>query len=64
MTNPPDDLTRRHSVAETPDLFSDPVARAEAEARNGLQQFDLGLRIVEDALMRTLAKRRPRAKKG
>jgi Fic family protein len=41
---------RRHSVAATPDLISDPIAKAEAEARNGLLQFDLGLQIIEDAL--------------
>ena len=44
------DHDRRHSVAEAPRLIADPVALAEAEARNGLKQFDLGLRIIEDAL--------------
>lgn len=44
------DHDRRHSVAENPALIADPVALAEAEARNGLKQFDLGLRIIEDAL--------------
>ncbi|ALK11068.1 Fic family protein [Blastochloris viridis] len=42
--------TRRHSVAADAEVITDPKARAEAEARNGLRQFDLGLRIVEDAL--------------
>jgi Fic family protein len=50
MTNGNDDHPRRHSVADQPSLIFDPNARAEAEARNGLKQFDLGLRIVEDAL--------------
>ena len=52
MTNPPGDVPRRHSIAAVPDLISDPTALAEAEARNGLQQFDVGIRIVEDALAR------------
>lgn len=50
MANWESDKLRRHSVADQPSLVSDPTARAEAEARNGLRQFDLGLRIVEDAL--------------
>ena len=50
MTSPPDDLKRRHSVAEAAELINDPRSKAEAEARNGLRQFDLGLRIVEDAV--------------
>jgi Fic family protein len=50
VTSAPDEPARRHSVASAPELISDPVAKAEAEARNGLLQFDLGLRIVEDAL--------------
>jgi Fic family protein len=50
VTNAPDEPTRRHSVADTHDLIVDPLSKAEAEARNGLRQFDLGLRIVEDAL--------------
>lgn len=50
MTNPPDEDRRRHSVAGVPELIADPRTRAEAEARNGLRQFDLGLRIIDDAL--------------
>ncbi|MEF3367396.1 Fic family protein [Methylocystis sp. 9N] len=50
MTGQEKDNLRRHSVAGQPDLIIDPAARAEAEARNGLKQFDLGLRIIEDAL--------------
>jgi Fic family protein len=50
MANRESDKLRRHSVADQPSLVSDPTDRAEAEARNGLKQFDLGLEIVEDAL--------------
>ncbi|WP_280139931.1 hypothetical protein [Magnetospirillum fulvum] len=31
---------RRHSVALEADLIADPIAKAEAETRNGLRQFD------------------------
>ena len=41
---------RRHSLAEDIAIISDPTLRAEAEARNGLRQFDFGMRMVEDAL--------------
>ncbi len=44
------DLNRRHSVVESPDLITDETLKAETEARNGLRQFDLGMKIVEDAL--------------
>jgi Fic family protein len=50
VTSGEDNPARRHSVAAVPDLISDPIAKAEAEARNGLLQFDLGLQIIEDAL--------------
>jgi Fic family protein len=50
VTSGEDDPVRRHSVAAAPDLISDPISKAEAEARNGLLQFDLGLQIIEDAL--------------
>jgi hypothetical protein len=46
----PADDSRRHSVAEEVALITDDRLRAEAEARNGLRQFDLGMRAVEDAL--------------
>jgi Fic family protein len=39
---------QRHSVAFSADLITDPHARAEREARNGLLQFDTGMRIVEE----------------
>jgi Fic family protein len=44
------DTTRRHSVAEEVTLITDETLKAEAEVRNGLKQFDLGMRAVEDAL--------------
>jgi Fic family protein len=46
----PADEGRRHSEAEEPSLISDAQLRAEAEARNGLRQFDLGLRAIEDGI--------------
>ena len=39
---------QRHSVAFSADLVTDPQKRAEQEARNGLLQFDAGMRIVEE----------------
>lgn len=41
---------RRHSVASEPEVAQTDQQRAAAEARNGLAQFDLGLRIIEDAI--------------
>jgi Fic family protein len=43
------DITRRNSVAEEVTLITDETLKAEAEVRNGLKQFDLGMRAVEDA---------------
>lgn len=51
--------SRRHSVAEEASLISDPEARASAEARNGLRQFDAGMRIVEEAIERNAFRLRP-----
>jgi Fic family protein len=45
---PSDDPSDRHSKALTPDLITDPAARAELEARNALRQFDLSIRIVDE----------------
>jgi Fic family protein len=47
-----DEPTRRHSVAEEPSLIKGDKERAEAEARNGLRQFDAGMAAVQDALDR------------
>jgi hypothetical protein len=38
---------RRDSYALEPDLINDPQERAEAEARNGLRQFDAGLAAAQ-----------------
>jgi Fic family protein len=44
------DTPRRHSVAEDAPLILNVQERAEAEARNGLIQFDSGMAAVEDAI--------------
>lgn len=43
---------QRHSRALEPDLILDPQLKAEAEAKNGLRQYDLGIRIIETAIER------------
>jgi Fic family protein len=43
---------RRDSVAREPELLTDPVKRAEAEAANGLRQFDLGNAAAHEAIER------------
>lgn len=43
---------QRGSRALEPELVTDPVAKAEAEAKNGLRQYDAGLRAIETALER------------
>jgi Fic family protein len=43
---------QRHSHALEPDLIANPQLKAEAEAKNGLRQYDLGIRIVETAIER------------
>ncbi|GJE59280.1 Fic family protein [Methylobacterium trifolii] len=43
---------RRDSRALEPDLIADATARAEAEARNGLRQYDAGIQTVQAALDR------------
>lgn len=42
----------RHSQALDADLIADPLERAEAEARNGLRQYDHGIAVVQQALDR------------
>ena len=46
------DQEQRHSRALEPDLIHDPQLKAEAEAKNGLRQYDLGIRIIETAIER------------
>jgi Fic family protein len=43
-----DPITERHSEALTPELITDPTAKAEREARNGLQQFDTAIKLIEE----------------
>ena len=40
----------RHSRALEPELIQDPQLKAEAEAANGLRQYDLAVRAIHDAL--------------
>jgi Fic family protein len=49
---------RRDSYALEPDLIKDPQERAEAEARNGLRQFDAGLAAAQSAIERQFFKLR------
>lgn len=53
------DHAQRHSRALDAELLADPQAKAEAEARNGLRQFDYGIQIVHQALERGAFKLRP-----
>jgi Fic family protein len=50
---------RRDSRALEPDLITDPQQKAEAEARNGLRQYDAGIAIIQTALERPPFKLRP-----
>ena len=59
MTTPGPENDKRDSRALEPQLISDPKARAEAEARNGLRQFDAGITAVQLALERSEFKLRP-----
>ena len=43
---------RRDSLAREPELIVDPIKRAEAEAANGLRQFDLEKSIAQEAIDR------------
>jgi len=47
-----DEPTARHSKADVASLVSDEDERAKLEARNALQQFDLVLKLINDALSR------------
>lgn len=49
----------RHSRALEPDLISDPQLKAEAEAANGLRQYDFAEKSVYQALERQPFKLRP-----
>ncbi|NTC94124.1 cell filamentation protein Fic, partial [Agrobacterium tumefaciens] len=56
------DEDRRHSVASEAYLISNEQERAEAEARNGLIQFDQACQMILDAIEKGAAwKLRPSA---
>lgn len=57
MTEPTNE--RRDSKALEPELLKDPIAKAEAEARNGLRQYDVGIKAIQTALDRGSFKLRP-----
>jgi Fic family protein len=42
----------RHSRALEPEIITDPQAKAEAEARNGLRQYDYSVQAIQEALDR------------
>lgn len=50
---------QRHSRALEADLIVDPVEKAEAEALNGLRQYDYGLEVIRQAIERNAFKLRP-----
>ena len=50
---------KRPSHALEPELITDPQVKAEAEAANGLRQYDAGIQAVQAALERDLFKLRP-----
>lgn len=52
-------IEKRDSRALEPQLITDPHARAEAEARNVLRQYDAGLATIQNALERGSFKLRP-----
>lgn len=51
-------IEKRDSRALEPELISDPRAKAEAEARNGLRQYDAGIAAIQTALERNSFKLR------
>lgn len=52
-------IEKRDSRALEPQLITDPLARAEAEARNVLRQYDAGIATVQSALERSSFTLRP-----
>lgn len=48
----------RHSHALEPELIKDPTARAEAEARNGLRQYDYAVQAIQETIDRGFFKLR------
>jgi len=58
MTEPTSE-PQRHSRADDAELLRDPAARAAAEARNGLRQYDLAVQIILQAVERGSFRLRP-----
>jgi Fic family protein len=56
---PRDEGEQRHSRALEPELIADPQAKAEAEARNGLRQYDAAIGAIQQAIDRKAFKLRP-----
>jgi Fic family protein len=54
-----DERDRRDSRALEPELISDPLARAAAETRNGLRQYDAAIATIQSALDRGSFRLRP-----
>lgn len=54
-----DERDRRDSRALEPELLSDPQAKAAAETRNGLRQYDAAVATIQTALDRGTFKLRP-----
>lgn len=52
-------IERRDSRAIEPELILDPIKKAEAEAANGLRQFDAANALAQDAIDRRSFKLRP-----
>jgi hypothetical protein len=48
----------RQSRALEPELITDPLAKAEAEALNGLRQYDYAVQAIQEALDRSAFKLR------
>ena len=54
-----DKPSARHSHALEPELITDPIKKAELEASNGLQQYDLAVNFVEQSIERGAFRLRP-----
>ena len=50
---------RRDSRALEPELITDPLAKAAAEARNGFRQYDAAVSVIQSFLERGSFKLRP-----
>jgi hypothetical protein len=47
-----EEAAQRHSKASEIELIADPVKKAEAEALNGLRQYDAGIAAIHTAIAR------------